>query len=314
MDWFQNWKGFSAGVIGAATALSTAVAFARVVQAGGADPRQKYEASDFGTIEVRGACSYTSKSISCWNASGRRDSELTELVNAHYLIDSRKELTYRFGRKNRLLIFSQHKAGEFKLSMPRSASGASLRDLFQLTSRFFEHGTELEVFSFSTKPTDRTAMIEANYPSDLKFGEIALKKGAESQTGTAMVRLESIVPGVEVAPHSGAEGAIKTWTISLNLSGFPRMSMVKTTGRFLDSEESEILRADRFGVPITDSSRSQSENRTDMPAVFFNQQGVPKDQIWTFSTNLDPSKAAMLDFEVFGERSFKLEGIPLDPR
>lgn len=79
----------------------------------------KYTSSDGMWVEYIGGCSPSVEKISCWDAKGQYSADLSERVAAPYLVEPSREITLKFGKKNRLLLFRH--PNQMSISYKRSS-------------------------------------------------------------------------------------------------------------------------------------------------------------------------------------------------
>ena len=278
-----------------------------------------YTAPDFGTIESLGACSITPDTVTCWDASGAADPSLTEKVKAYYIVDSNAEVRYRFGRKNRLLVFkrpSNFRSGSY-MSAFHSGNGGYLNNGGQIGANGRGNEPYIEWYNFDADPSEATATIEADINIGLGSGTVPLKEGAEGKVGPLTIHVNSIRPAADRTSWNDVRSKQKSWAVSVTVSGYQGPTMPSLGGRVLDANGISILRVNANGIPLPESSNRGVVSGYQPPAGFDAalQGGMGNSgSTVSLALSVNPSKASALSLTATGIRKVKITDIPLDPK
>ena len=282
-----------------------------------------YTAADFGSMQSLGACSVTPDTVSCWDASGLADPNLTEKIKAYYIVDANAEIRHRFGRKNRILVFQRPPngyGGPASMSMVRTATGGYLNSAGQIGANGRVGEPYIEWYSVDSDPSATTASIQFDINLNLGTGVVPLKEGADGKIGPINVHVNSIQPLPDRSVNGTAANKEKVWGVSLTLSGYQGSTAPSFNGRVLDLHGVSISRVNAAGIPLPELSNRGGYNSFGgyQPPTGFDAgtqiqggSGTPNLQL---VVPVNPSKASALSLSATGIRKVKITDIPLDPK
>jgi len=283
---------------------------------------KSYQSPALGSIDLQGACSVTPDVISCWNADGVADSTLTEKIKAFYIVESSNELRYKFGRKNRLVVFKrppQSYGGPEYVSNVMTPSGGYLGSAGQIGMNGGGRDPFLEWYAIDSAPTDTTTSVVFNINIGIGSVKVPLREGAEGQTGTMKVHINSIKPGPDRQVWiGGSNHKQRAWTVSVAISGFPGAIQPNMIGNILDLNGAPVNRVDDSGNPLSDKPTRNGASTVYLPPAGFDASlqilagaGTTTQEL---SLTVNPAKASAISFNPAGLRKVTITDIPLDPK
>ena len=282
---------------------------------------KKYASADLGTIEAIGACSISPGTISCWDASGSTNSDLTKEIRAHYESGAGAKIPYRFGRKNRLVVF--------KLPSERPGIGTRVWNVSSENGEYpgsagyigpkWEGGSPyLDWYNIDSDLKAKRTSIRFEVMVPFGTGTVPLKKGAETDIGTMKVHIDSINRGPDRNPLEILNFYRKTWQISVTVSGFPGSIAPTLGGLALDAKGDVVNTIDRDGTAFQASTtgyvisggiRRQVTRAPMVQAI--RGAGTAHQVLWM---PINPTDVSALSLTANGIRIVTITDIPLDPK
>ena len=81
---------------------------------------KEYDLADGSKITLEGVCSYDMSRLSCWDSSGAPSPTLTSQIQGYYSREGQHDMSFKIGRKNRLVVFSRSgQNSELQLNQPQ---------------------------------------------------------------------------------------------------------------------------------------------------------------------------------------------------
>lgn len=269
-----------------------------------------------------GACKASADNIDCWDADGKANDELSEKIRAYYLVQPGADLSFQFGKKNRLIVFQSlsNAPGRAGFSGMMKINDETCLPAGQLGNMGSGDGPNISWYRVATDPgvSSTSAVIDLNV--NLGSGFIPLKEGAEAQIGPLHLKINSIKRGPDVQRFAiGQQENRSSWKVATTITGYNQTHIPDLDGRAYDAKGTLITHLDSAGNPLPEERTSN--NFGGMPWVFPNQlnANVATDAgNGTLNQELDlpvkPSKVEKLQLNATGTRKVTVTDILLDPK
>jgi len=283
---------------------------------------RRYEGPNGQVIEGLGGCSYTTDQVSCYDMDGKPSRPLSDRVTSA-LTSSNSELYFRFGRKNRLLLFRE-------ISNPYGfqVSGENSNSFQQMGS--FGAPDNLAWGRYIAEPNEKTAsLVFSEYlPSLRATPDLAFGVGATSTVQGVRYEIghweKTKLGGSRQAQmYMGDSSSASLWNVTVvigegNMVSSPNFLAFDKAGR-------EIQYVDQKGDPVPSAKvlEEQRQNpneiynsgavRKYVQAVFNLNGGQAIGNAHTAITNVNPDRIGSLQLMIPQFRRILLKGFPLDP-
>jgi len=282
---------------------------------------RSYKLAGLGSIDWVGTCKATSESIDCWNTDGNPDPDLTEKIKAFYIVQTNTDLHFKFGRKNRLVVFRRPQNGgpEFTITNTSTDSGQFLNESGQLGMNGGNREPYLGWYSVDTDPSLKMASVVFDITSNQGNATIPFKEGAEGSIGSARIHIDSIKLAEKgKGGNSPRFTPDRTWTVSVTISGFTASTVPNISGRAFDQKGNMVYRVDTKGDPLSEETtrRMYSPGFNPVPGFDASLQCIKGygSAHQDLSIPVNPSKAASLWLGMSGTRKVTITDILLDPK
>ena len=279
---------------------------------------KSYQSTDFGRMEVLGACSMTPDAINCWDADGKPNADLSKQIEAYYIVETKTALEFKYGRKNRLLVVRT--APVRNANVTKGAFGTCKGRLLSRAGEIGRYtagrGTSMEWYAYDADPNEKTASL--NFSLTIFWGESPLRvqSGAEAQVGALKFHVDGIAPGPDRVAWDGSHNLHqKIWNVAVSISGVPTDAKIPDLSfRALDKNGTTIMLVAPNGTPLPNTIKDGATSKAGTsPAMPYCIQGErTSHQIIAMAD--DPSKVAGISISGYSTRSVTLTGIPLDPK
>lgn len=273
-----------------------------------------YYSDDIGSVELQGACSVTPDTVSCWDVKGKPDADLAEKVKAYYIVNPNTELRYRFGFKNRVVVFKTSGIGNGGLSL--RLDDPNFMQPGQIPSNPMNNEPTLQWFGIARDPADTTASVSFDLGLTFGGGTVPLKVGATGKVGNMTVRIEDIKSAPDRSGYGYPMRKQKAWTVSVAVKGFPGATVPTMNGRPMGLYGGEIGSVNHNGNPgpagRTNVFLNGDSNIRYGPGLeVIEGAGTPHQKLFL---GVNPEKVSTLQFNPMGQRKVTITGIPLDPQ
>ncbi len=282
---------------------------------------RSYQADDFGKLDYVGACQITADSLHCWDPDGKDAPDLTENIKAYYIVQS-QTLQFKFGRKNRLLVFRRpgNQGGNVTLGGAPMHGTTYANQAGQLANNNNGRERYLEWYALDTDPSKTTTELTFSLNLNLGAGSLAMKEGADATVGAMKLHLDSIKPGPDKPESYGNLGHQKTWLIAISSTGFAGDHVPNFYVRPMGDNGLVIQRVDTKGnpTPVPENRNGYWQgNQTvsgfayDTTLQLISGAGTAHQ---VYSTVVNPAKTASLTLSANGERKVTFTNLLLDPK
>ena len=282
---------------------------------------KKYTSADLGTIEAIGACSISPGTISCWDASGNKDSNLTEEIKAHYEDNGEAKIPYRFGRKNRLVVFRlplNRPGVGTRIWRVSSENGEYLGSARSRSPNWQDGGSYIEWYNVDSNLKAQRTSIHFEVMVPFGTGTLPLKKGAETEIGAVKVHIDSINRGPDRSPLDILNSYRKTWQIAATVSGFSGSFAPTLGGYALDAKGKVVKAIDRDGIVLQTTPTGYVVNAGSAKGVTFGPLVQTLHSTGTahqvLRMPINPADVSALSLTANGIRNVTITDIPLDPK
>lgn len=274
------------------------------------------QTSDPQKVEMLGVCSYDSSRLSCWTPSGRRDGELTRRIDRALRSRSEYSFQYRYGMKNRLLIFEQSGKGYVSFSSPgdNSISSSDIRS--------DGLGPTMKLLPISADPERKTGSVSAVAQTNELAGSAAgpLKDGVALTMGSASVTigLAQIQPNSSYSPPGAPPPPRRSYTYPLATSS-PPGTVLELRATAYDLKGNVVENVDPDGKPIPLPPPNPNGNR-EYNSSYGNGYGNvlyvgrTDDRSATLFTTIDPAEIRELRWAANLNRRYEYKDFALDPK
>ncbi len=280
-----------------------------------------YESADLGKLELAGACTITPDNISCWDPDGKPAPNLSEKVQAYYIVQGGNELRLKFGRKNRLIVFKEPPRGNPNgayLGQAKTLGGQYMNQFGTIGMGGYGNGDATTWYLTDSEPTqEKTSVV---FEVNVQFGSatVPVKAGSQATLGPIKVKIESIKPGPDRKQNWGPNPAKgqKTWTVTVTLDGTIGGKYPTVNGSVIGSDGQAVWSVSASGVP---TPRPKGPFFTppmmmggfDGNVFLASGANTAKQEL---SVPVDPSKAHAIVLSLGGTRQVTFQNILLDPK
>ncbi|HWA84160.1 MAG TPA: hypothetical protein VG820_12025 [Fimbriimonadaceae bacterium] len=272
-----------------------------------------------------GVCEVRPDKVSCWNMDGAADPDLTKQVDDYYRTNANAEISFRFGRKNRLLVVAKQPSREINVNY-QSVGGN-----YAAMAGYSQNGLPFDLVNMAADASQSEVGIVVNLyglpgPTPVV---VPFKKGETATYGGVQIEVGAYTP---VKPEEGTNPyglptSGKNCRVVLGTeSQGTRVSAYGYSYSALDGQGKPIRYVDKNGEPVSDmkvlEDASPATNprfpgaspSSKYPSAHF-QAGSPSTAGATsFYTNVNPARIGSLKIYASSQKRILINGFPLDPR
>jgi hypothetical protein len=295
-----------------------------------------YSDEDGNSIEIVGVASISADDVKCWDYTGTLSPELSEIVKNKCLRSSSSELSFRFGKKNRFILFRAKPQG-------RNVEWRQVSGDYVNNSSFYDGSQDsLQLIRVALDKNDLTLSLVANLtaPQPTKV-DLPFKLGAKAKVSDSEYEVGPYQPYKIPAPGSNPnsynerryQAASKYWTTIFKFTGSFGPGYMGQSMAIFGADKQPILYVDRNGNPVSavtylsdpepereyyDSNAAAAAAAKDkkphkyVKSMFVSLQSIQG--AMSFVTNVDPAKIGSLQISYSERKTVKFENIPMDPK
>ena len=268
--------------------------------------REVLDMPEFPLVHVAGVCDITADGATCWDNQGRPFKSLGERITAYYLTQNFASLAIRPGVKNRWVAFERtdpapdaiFRYGGFEFGN----TGGYVNG--------WRSGMTLEWARLDMLKEDTTAQVALNFNRELSPVKLAMKKGASADVGGLKLTVADFGRAAKqkLTERNTFRSEIFKYFVSIKRTELAGAEQSFTTPIPLDKTGKAIQWVSENGKPAASASVMTTGG---MPLQFsISTVSAPEVR---FSTNVDPSAIAELQFGQYERRKVIFENIRLDP-
>jgi hypothetical protein len=305
-----------------------------------------YSASDGSTVQGVGVCSFTAENVSCWNMDGAPAPDLGDRIRSYYVATYGNELSFAFGKKNRLLV----------LERSNSQTGANLSNPdggYAPTGQINQNGNGPYLFwaregfdkgakqgsiiaSIYGLPGPKPVVVPFAEGSKATFEDVAVVLGGYKEITNEPGNMNNGFPGgfggggiIDGMRPAGASKTAaqkpKAWLIFLSVENSAN-AMGQLSYVALGKDGKQINYVDRQGNPVSDVTflkETAGKNPSPyMPApqngkyltANLQSYGPSAGTAWSLQSNINPAKIGSLKVSMGHQVRVLITGFPLEPK
>jgi hypothetical protein len=279
---------------------------------------RSYVGSDGVKIEGLGVCSYSADQIDCWNMDGVKDAKLTELVKAYYLINTYSELSFAFGKKNRLIVI-RHTPQNYSVNF-QSESGAYV-NWTQLNNGPTEWTTGWGRVVVDDSPFASIVAMGYGLPGPAPI-DVSYTPGSTGDIDGFHIVIGTYEKS-DATMLGGPIAGQKRWTIKLASTSSNPSDSTTLVFTALDKDHQPISYVDKDGKPASALDVAKGQGgwpngglmgpNQKYQQVFLSTYGS-QNGLMTVQSNIDPSKISFLKIGSQHQLRVRIGGFPMDPK
>lgn len=274
------------------------------------------DSPDLGRYEIQGVCEVTTQDVHCWTPDGTPDPKLTELANAHLLVNGPNGLQFRYKGRTQFVVtrFSPLESGNGWISpnglQNERRSGLNFCGLFNGSD--FGNGN-VSSYWYYPEPDETKADFFATVNVPLgRQARLTLQPGATTTLAKYRIGILSVTkvpknrpPGYPYDNYYGGiePSKVQLWEIKYSITPDNDKVPALQIASFGEGDR-QIGDVDANGKPIFPSSRPGLSRMN----VYWTSTGS------SWITNVDPKYVKYLDLSGYFARTVQFKDIAIAPK